>query len=114
MLNGLPPPSCMQACCSPRGQSPVRHLSLEALSAGAAVDWIIQFDPPDDPREYIHRVGRTARGRSGKGRALLMLLPEELGFLTFLKARLNPHCPHPLCSLNPLLLPSNAAFAHDT
>ena len=23
-----------------------------------AVDWIIQFDPPDDPREYIHRVGR--------------------------------------------------------
>ncbi|CAI5743177.1 unnamed protein product [Peronospora destructor] len=31
-----------------------------------AVDWIIQFDPPDDPREYIHRVGRTARGAKGK------------------------------------------------
>eukprot|EP00329_Picozoa_sp_Boothbay-MS584-11_P006367 54584_2 len=30
-----------------------------------AVDWIIQFDPPDDPREYIHRVGRTARGEKG-------------------------------------------------
>ena len=26
------------------------------------VDWIVQFDPLDDPREYIHRVGRTARG----------------------------------------------------
>ncbi|KAL7679760.1 putative ATP-dependent helicase HrpB, DEAD/DEAH box helicase domain, RNA helicase, DEAD-box type, Q [Plasmopara halstedii] len=51
-----------------------------------AVDWIIQFDPPDDPREYIHRVGRTARGAQGKGKALLMLLPEELGFLKFLKA----------------------------
>ena len=50
-----------------------------------AVDWIIQYDPPDDPKEYIHRVGRTARGKSGKGRALLMLLPEELGFLSFLK-----------------------------
>ncbi|KAK9847181.1 hypothetical protein WJX84_012444 [Apatococcus fuscideae] len=50
-----------------------------------AVDWIIQFDPPDDPKEYIHRVGRTARGRQGKGRALLFLLPEELGFLRFLK-----------------------------
>jgi ATP-dependent RNA helicase DDX18/HAS1 len=51
-----------------------------------AVDWIIQFDPPDDPREYIHRVGRTARGAKGKGKALLMLLPEELGFLKYLKA----------------------------
>ena len=50
------------------------------------VDWIIQFDPPDDPKEYIHRVGRTARGASGKGRALLFLLPSELGFLKYLGA----------------------------
>jgi ATP-dependent RNA helicase DDX18/HAS1 len=55
-----------------------------------AVDWIIQYDPPDDPREYIHRVGRTARGQSGTGRALLMLLPEELGFLKYLKAAKVP------------------------
>jgi len=47
------------------------------------VDWIIQYDPPDDPKEYIHRVGRTARGQAG--RALLFLLPEELGFLQYLK-----------------------------
>ena len=51
-----------------------------------AVDWIIQFDPPDDPKEYIHRVGRTARGEKGKGRALLFLTPEETGFLRYLKA----------------------------
>ena len=50
------------------------------------VDWIIQYDPPDDPKEYIHRVGRTARGASGAGRALLFLLPEELGFLKYLRA----------------------------
>lgn len=50
-----------------------------------AVDWIVQFDPPDDPREYIHRVGRTARGENGSGRALLFLLPEELAFLKYLK-----------------------------
>jgi ATP-dependent RNA helicase DDX18/HAS1 len=49
------------------------------------VDWIIQFDPPDDPKEYIHRVGRTARGAKGKGRALLFLTPEEIGFLRYLK-----------------------------
>ena len=55
-----------------------------------AVDWIIQFDPPDDPKEYIHRVGRTARGTDGQGRALLMLLPEELGFLQYLRAAKVP------------------------
>ena len=51
-----------------------------------AVDWIIQFDPPDDPREYIHRVGRTARGAGAHGRALLFLIPEEAGFLKFLRS----------------------------
>jgi ATP-dependent RNA helicase DDX18/HAS1 len=51
-----------------------------------AVDWIIQYDPPDDPREYIHRVGRTARGSEGKGRALLFLTAEEVGFLKYLRA----------------------------
>lgn len=55
-----------------------------------AVDWIIQYDPPDDPKEYIHRVGRTARGRSGRGRALLMLLPQEIGFLKYLKVQQIP------------------------
>ena len=61
------------------------------------VDWIVQYDPPDDPKEYIHRlalftdisytlpfinrVGRTARGEGGKGHALMILRPEELGFL---------------------------------
>ncbi|RDL39054.1 putative ATP-dependent RNA helicase HAS1 [Venustampulla echinocandica] len=49
------------------------------------VDWILQVDPPDDPRDYIHRVGRTARGANGKGRSLLFLQPSEVGFLTHLK-----------------------------
>jgi ATP-dependent RNA helicase DDX18/HAS1 len=69
------------------------------------VDWIVQYDPPDDPKviiefiqfktcfnlifffilkEYIHRVGRTARAGT-TGHALLILRPEELGFLRFLK-----------------------------
>lgn len=31
-------------------------------------------------------MGRTARGASGSGKALLFLLPEELGFLKYLRA----------------------------
>lgn len=50
-----------------------------------AVDWIVQFDPPDDPRDYIHRVGRTARGSQGKGKSLMFLQPSEVGFLKYLK-----------------------------
>ncbi|KAI7902458.1 P-loop containing nucleoside triphosphate hydrolase protein [Cokeromyces recurvatus] len=64
-----------------------------------AVDWIVQFDPPDDPRDYIHRVGRTARGTSGKGKSLLFLLPSELGFLRYLK--------HAKVPLNEYQFPAN-------
>lgn len=41
-----------------------------------AVDWVIQYDCPEDMNTYIHRVGRTARYKS-KGNALLFLLPSE-------------------------------------
>lgn len=49
-----------------------------------AVDWIVQFDPPDEPKAYIHRVGRTARA-GGSGKALLFLQPQELAFLKYLR-----------------------------
>ncbi|KAL7812027.1 P-loop containing nucleoside triphosphate hydrolase protein [Trichoderma gracile] len=55
-----------------------------------AVDFIVQFDPPDNTRDYIHRVGRTARGANGKGRSLLFLQPNEVGFLSYLKAARVP------------------------
>ncbi|CAN6445745.1 unnamed protein product [Victoria cruziana] len=85
-----------------------------------SVDWIVQYDPPDDPKvcilfvicaflagsflsimvlqfnylflfqEYIHRVGRTARGEFGSGHALLFLMPEELQFLSYLRKERIP------------------------
>jgi ATP-dependent RNA helicase DDX18/HAS1 len=61
-------------------------LHYTTLYATHQVDWIIQYDPPDQTAEYIHRVGRTARGSTGAGRALLFLLPEEVGFLRYLRA----------------------------
>ena len=36
------------------------------------VDWIVQYDFPNDPKEYIHHVG-TARGLNRRGHALLIL-----------------------------------------
>ncbi|KAL9664931.1 hypothetical protein QQ045_020340 [Rhodiola kirilowii] len=49
------------------------------------VDWVVQYDPPDNPTEYIHRVGRTARGEGSTGNALLFLIEEEVKFLDYLK-----------------------------
>lgn len=75
-------------CNSPTGILICTDVAARGLDI-PAVDWIIQFDPPDDPRDYIHRVGRTARGGKG-GRSLLFLLPSELGFLRFLKVAKIP------------------------
>lgn len=41
-----------------------------------AVDWVVQFDCPEDADTYIHRVGRTARYEHN-GRAVLFLAPSE-------------------------------------
>jgi len=51
-----------------------------------AVDWILQYDPPTDLADYVHRVGRTAR-RGARGRACFFLLPSEAGYLRELGRR---------------------------
>ena len=45
------------------------------------VDWIVQYDAPLEPEDYLHRVGRTARGATAVGKALLILLPSEVGLI---------------------------------
>ncbi|KNC46855.1 DEAD/H box polypeptide 31 [Thecamonas trahens ATCC 50062] len=51
-----------------------------------AIKWIVQYDPPTETEEYVHRVGRTARiGESGS--AMIFLLPSESAYLTTLAAR---------------------------
>ncbi|XP_028655238.2 LOW QUALITY PROTEIN: probable ATP-dependent RNA helicase DDX10 [Erpetoichthys calabaricus] len=55
-----------------------------------AVNWVLQFDCPEDASTYIHRVGRTARYKEG-GEALLILTPsEEQGMLKQLEERKVP------------------------
>lgn len=49
-----------------------------------AVNWVVQMDCPEDVESYIHRIGRTARYKSG-GSSLLFLLPSEMGFLEYLE-----------------------------
>ncbi len=49
-----------------------RGLDLEAISH------VINYDPPEDGKGYVHRIGRTGRaGRSGNG--ITLVLPEQQG-----------------------------------
>lgn len=68
------------------------------------VDSIVQLDAPQDPKAFVHRVGRTARmGRQGA--SMLYLLPEEDAYCDFLRLQgvplqeappLTPPMPTPL------------------
>ena len=50
------------------------------------VDWVLQYDPPQDPDAFVHRCGRTAR-MGAAGAALLLLAPAEETYLEFLRRR---------------------------
>ncbi|KAJ7961775.1 DEAD-box ATP-dependent RNA helicase [Quillaja saponaria] len=42
------------------------------------VDHVILFDFPRDPSEYVRRVGRTARGAGGKGKAFIFVVGKQV------------------------------------
>lgn len=48
------------------------------------VQWIVQYDPPTETRDYVHRVGRTARS-GNQGSSLLFLMPSESEYLDHLQ-----------------------------
>jgi superfamily II DNA/RNA helicase len=59
-----------------------RGLDLEAIAH------VINFDPPEDDKGYVHRVGRTGRaGASGRGSTLV--LPEQQADVSRVAARLG-------------------------
>ncbi|BFU21052.1 ATP-dependent RNA helicase DDX55, putative [Entamoeba histolytica HM-3:IMSS] len=50
------------------------------------INYIIQYDPPQDPKTYIHRVGRTARMGS-IGHSLIFLGPLEKSFILLMEKK---------------------------
>ncbi len=54
-------------------------VATDVASRGLDVDGIshvVNFDVPQSPEDYVHRIGRTARGGRG-GNALTLMSPEE-------------------------------------
>ena len=53
------------------------------LDIPPSVDWVIQFEPPEDPSEFILRVARISCDSDRVGRSLLFLNSGEQGFLKY-------------------------------
>ncbi|KAL5555553.1 hypothetical protein UlMin_037789, partial [Ulmus minor] len=43
-----------------------------------SVDHVVLFDFPREPSEYVRRVGRTARGAGGKGKAFILVVGKQV------------------------------------
>lgn len=56
------------------------------------IGFVIQFDPPQDPKTFAHRCGRTARA-GNVGSAVVFLSPAEDTFIEFMKLRRVPMRP---------------------
>lgn len=53
------------------------------------VEHVINFDLPQNPEDYIHRIGRTARA-GAEGQALAFIIPSERGKWNAIDRILNP------------------------
>ncbi|KAL7551047.1 hypothetical protein ACHAWF_014285 [Thalassiosira exigua] len=70
-------------------QRPAVLLATDVAARGLnlpRLDWIVQYDPPCELKDYVHRAGRAARaGRAGH--AVLFLLPSERQYTEVLRLR---------------------------
>jgi len=68
-------------------------VATDVAARGLDIDGIthvVNYDPPEDDKAYVHRVGRTARaGRSGVG--ITLVLPDQRADVSRIAARLKLH-----------------------
>ncbi|KAG0042579.1 ATP-dependent RNA helicase dbp7 [Gryganskiella cystojenkinii] len=85
LAQGLRTDTYFEFCKAPSGVLFATDVAARGLDL-PDVSHIIQYDPPSDLKDYVHRVGRTARlGRDGE--AVLFLLPSEVKYLELLTAQ---------------------------
>ncbi|PIA35798.1 hypothetical protein AQUCO_03500276v1 [Aquilegia coerulea] len=68
-LNSQSTDSCQFLICTDRASRGIDF---------AGVNHVLLFDFPRDPSEYVRRVGRTARGAGGKGKAFVFVVGKQV------------------------------------
>lgn len=53
-----------------------------------SVQWVLNYDIPRDPTDYIHRVGRTARAGRG-GQAVSMISERDIELVHDIESRIS-------------------------
>jgi len=56
------------------------------------IDVVVHYDPPDDPKSYVHRSGRTARA-GASGVVVTLVLWDQENEIRMLQKRLNLQLP---------------------
>ena len=56
---------------------------------------VINYDLPQCPEDYVHRIGRTARGIDGQGSAISIITPANENKWRAIDRLLNPDAPRP-------------------
>ena len=65
-------------------------LATDLVARGIDIDdikWIVQFDCPQDPSFFLHRVGRTARGGKGGSSIAYMCPNEAVAYVPYLESK---------------------------
>ncbi|KAF3784561.1 DEAD-box ATP-dependent RNA helicase 50 [Nymphaea thermarum] len=73
--------SNMKEFCSAQSQGSLFLICTDRASRGIdfqKVDHVVLFDFPRDPSEYVRRVGRTARGAGGEGKAFVFVVGKQV------------------------------------
>ncbi len=72
-------------------------IATDIVARGIDVDninMVINYEVPRDPEDYVHRIGRTARGESEGGRALMLVGEAEQYDMAFLERFLGKPLQH--------------------
>ena len=56
--------------------------------------YVVNYELPNVPEDYVHRIGRTARAGS-TGKAISLVSPDEASFLKDIVQAAGPGCSHP-------------------
>ncbi|XP_020598156.1 DEAD-box ATP-dependent RNA helicase 50 isoform X2 [Phalaenopsis equestris] len=73
--------SNMEEFLKSESKEPMFLICTDRASRGidfANVDHVVLFDFPRDPSEYVRRVGRTARGAMGRGKAFVFVVGKQV------------------------------------